>query len=40
MGEYPALSEQEIIAIGLQKLTLESGMNLEHAVITIEHLGT
>lgn len=34
IGEYPALSEQEIMAIGLQKLTLE------HAVISIEHLAT
>lgn len=44
MGEYPPLSEQDIAAISQQrvtvgKLTLESGLVLEDAVINIEHLG-
>lgn len=40
IGEYPELSERDIAAIGLQRLTLESGLTLEHAVVTIEHPAT
>lgn len=40
MGEYPALSDQEIAAITLQKMTLESGASLEdvRVAVNIEHL--
>lgn len=40
MGEYPPLSEQEIVAIGLQRLSLESGLSLESITVTIEHPAT
>jgi hypothetical protein len=45
MGEYPPLSDQDIAAISQQRvsvehLTLESGLVLGDAVISIEHLGT
>lgn len=40
MGEYPALSEQEIVAIGLQRLVLESGLRLDDVTITVEHTAT
>lgn len=40
MGEYPELSQEDIAAIAIQRLVLESGVNLDQAVVTIEHLGT
>lgn len=40
MGEYPALSDEDIKTIGVQLgVTLESGEHLD-IVLGVEHLGT
>jgi hypothetical protein len=40
MGEYPALSDQEIASINLQRLRLESTLHLDNVTVTVEHYGT
>lgn len=39
MGEHPPLSDEEIMAINLGRLRLESGLELDTATITAEFLG-
>ena len=40
MGESPALSEQDIQTIALQRMIAESRVLLQQATIGIEHLAT
>jgi hypothetical protein len=39
MGEYPALSDQEIAAILDQKIVVKSTPMLGNVTINVEHLG-